>query len=214
MLNAMRLAAAGAEAQTVRQDIIANNLANLNTGAFKRAVPIFKGFPLILADKARNASSSVQLQETYLDRTPGSLVESGNLLDLAIAGEGSFVVENDSGVKSTRRGDLKIGSDGFLTTGDGCRVLGKDGPIKISGKKVEFTEKGQVVVDGEEIETLRMEKFSGTVLSGYLESSNVEMVREMVSMIEATRTYEAALKVVQTADELLGKAVNDLGRLK
>jgi flagellar basal-body rod protein FlgG len=125
-------------------------------------------------------------------------------------------------------------------TKEGNYVLGRDGKIALpgAGSNVRISENGTIFYNDREIDKLLMtdfenpeslrkvgdnlysgteetreKAFSGKILQGYLESSNVNTVREMVDMISVMRTYEANQKVIQTQDETLKKAVNDVGRL-
>ncbi len=143
--------------------------------------------------------------------------------------------------KYTRDGSFVVSSNGTLMTSEGNYVLGKNGKIVLESgthQNIRIAEDGTIfendkmidkigLVDFENPESLRkignnlfrkttdsIEKdFSGSLCQGYTENSNVNTVREMVDMISVTRTFEANQKVIQTQDETLGKAVNDIGRL-
>jgi len=136
----------------------------------------------------------------------------------------------------TRDGSFAVGSDGFLRTTDGYLVAGENGPVFLGDGEYTIKEDGTVVQDGNIINKLRITQFSntenlrkigqnlfeaqgdieqtefsGAVRQGYLEQSNVNVVKEMVNMITVTRSYEANQKIIQTIDSTLGKTVNEVG---
>jgi flagellar basal-body rod protein FlgF len=174
---------------------------------------------------------------TYTDYSGGPLRSTGNPLDLALGDEGYFSVETSQGTGYTRDGQFKLDKDGFLVTSDGNRVNGEGGPIQITGSSVSVGTNGAVVVDGKEINRIAVRTFdearqnhilngmihlpegsdaspvlNPNVQQGFLESSNVSAVREMVEMIAAQRHYDADSRVIQTIDSTLQKSVNDIGR--
>ncbi|MCT4687996.1 flagellar hook-basal body protein [Vallitalea sp.] len=159
------------------------------------------------------------------------------------AGMLSIGVEDADGnlqTKYTRDGSFTVSTDGTLMTKEGNYVLGQNGKIVLpSGSdNVRISENGTIFYNDKEIDKLLLtdfenpeslrkigdnlykkteetkeSSFGGKIIQGYLESSNVNTVREMVDMISVMRTYEANQKVIQTQDETLKKAVNEVGRL-
>lgn len=174
---------------------------------------------------------------TMTDFSTGVLAETGNSLDLAIEGEGFLVVETPQGERLTRNGSLTRDAQGYLVTSQGQRVLGENGPIILTGPEVEIRPNGDVVSQGDIVGRLRLEKpaTKGSILKegvnlfrangalapaencqvrqGMLERSNVNSVLEMVRMIEVSRSYEAAQKVIAAHDAALEKAVTEVGRV-
>ncbi len=139
----------------------------------------------------------------------------------------------------TRDGSFKVNSQNQLVTKDGNLVMGQNGPITLNGSKFSVSDDGTVIQDGNEVDkllikqftdttTLRKfgsnlvsttdqtqeEEFTGVVKQGYLEQSNVNIVKEMVSMITIMRAYEASQKVLQAEDSTLDKAVNQVGAIR
>jgi len=177
------------------------------------------------------------LDELALDMTPAPLRFTGNLLDLAIAGPGFFAVQTETGeVAYTRDGRLAVGADGLLRTAGGHVLLGVDGPIAVGSAVPVIDELGQVYVDGEVVGRISLWEFEepralgrlggnllvptpgsgppvpaqgSTIERGYLEQSNVNVVREMVDLITVQRAYEANQKVIQAQDETLGRLISD-----
>lgn len=148
--------------------------------------------------------------------------------------------EGNMNTKYSRDGSFTLSNDGTLMTREGNYVLGENGKIVIpsGSSNIRISEDGRIfdndkvidkisLTDFENPETLRKtgdnlyskiedtveQEFGGKLLQGYLESSNVNTVREMVDMISVMRTYEANQKVIHTQDETLKKAVNEVGRL-
>ena len=183
-----------------------------------------------------------RIDEIYTQFAQGSLIKTDGLVDVALQGDGFFTVETPTGVAYTRDGKFSINAEGNLVTKEGYSVLGENGPIEIgedylnNGGKLTIGEKGEITVDGQAIDTLDIvsfadnrgltkrddnlyvasgqgEAFLGTVIQGYTESSNVNPVTAMVDMITVSRAYEANQKMIQVHDTLLGKAVNDVGRV-
>ncbi|HHX73858.1 MAG TPA: flagellar hook-basal body protein [Firmicutes bacterium] len=169
----------------------------------------------------------------------GSLQETGRALDLALSGEGFFAVETPRGVRYTRNGAFTVDAERFLVTENGDRVLGTGGFIRLPEGETVIDEAGRIYTGGiltgqlqltvfsepavlqkdrdalfaapEDAETV---PFDGQVRQGYLESSNVSVADEMVRMLVALRAYETNQRVIQVQNEMLGKAVNEVGALR
>jgi len=139
----------------------------------------------------------------------------------------------------TRDGSFAISGNNTLVTKDGYTVLGENGPIILEGDDFTVGEDGTIIQNGEVVDRLliiefadtsslrkygmnliqadpdaEVVEFSGSVRQGYIEMSNVNVVREMVDMITALRSYEANQKVVQSIDQTLDKAVNEVGSVR
>lgn len=138
----------------------------------------------------------------------------------------------------TRDGAFTINSNGQLVTKDGYIVKGENGPITIKGNKVTINTDGSIIEDGKVVDKLLVKEFSdskllkkhgsnlifdsgssqtkpfsGQVIQGSLETSNVNSITEMVDMINVMRSYEANQKVLKAHDETLQRAVNEVGKL-
>jgi flagellar basal-body rod protein FlgF len=240
MIRGLYVAAEGMLARQKAQDVIASNLANANTTGFKADQPVFettleRTLTITEGDNCTpigSLSSGAVLSATFTDLSPGAIQTTGNPFDMAIEGEGFFVVQTPNGERYTRNGAFSLNSEGMLVTRDGLPVLGTRGPIQIPPKlELFFGEDGQISAGGSVIDRLLIVNgnltkepsgwfigVAGTisepkVRSGALEASNVNIVREMVAMIEWMRVYEAHQKVIHAQDEALGRAVNDMARL-
>lgn len=257
MIRGIYTAAAGMSAEMARQEVLANNLANVNTSGFKQDMAVFRtrldktvyrveaqggaraGVPNV--QKMGDLSSGVYLDEVATRYGQGNLLQTDEPLDLALSGEGFFVIQAENGEELlSRGGSFKRDADGFLADDSGRRVLGEAGPIRLAAQgKVKVGQDGVVSQGPAGVGKLRLvkverpeatiEKRGETawrlkdaaavvgggrpeVLQGYLEASNVNPVREMVEMITVQRAYEASQRMISAQDETLGKAVNDLGR--
>jgi flagellar basal-body rod protein FlgG len=261
MIRGLYIAASAAISETKRIDVISNNIANVNTSGFKKDTMITESFPNILMkrigatdyrDIAARApitskigyigkmNNGVRVDEVFTNFEQGSISTSGNPLDVALQGKGFFSVETPNGERYTRSGEFTLDSEGFITTKEGYKVQGQNGPIQVDGENIIINEDGQVFSDGIEIDALKLVDFNdyallkkegdalyidlsggagnmkeseGLVLQGSFEASNVNSVKMMVEMITMLRSYEANQKVIKTHDELLGKSVNEIGRV-
>ncbi len=174
----------------------------------------------------------------------GSYIQTDNKLDLSVKGNGMFVIMTPNGVRYTRDGNFTLDSDGVLVTQSGNPVMGHSGQIVMnSHDNINIDEGGRVFDGKEEIDTLRVGiftkdenlrkegdnlfyKLDGGMLpeddyveevfikQGYLEGSNVNVVKEMVGMITGYRAYEASQKAIAAQDQTLSKAVNDVGDIR
>jgi flagellar basal-body rod protein FlgG len=227
-----------------RLDVISNNLANVNTPGFKKDKMLFESmlngnvnpaaFP-----QGSTADPILQKDSLFIDYSAGSVTQTGNTLDMAIDGDGFFVVNTPNGPAYTRQGNFRISSDGTLVTSDGYQVMGDGGPITIAGGSVDVSSNGQITVDSLPSGTINVVDFpkpykltktgsalfvptdpqtkpqatAGNVRQGHLEGSNVETITEMVQMIETNRYYESCQRVIRGFDDLAAKAINELGKL-
>lgn len=136
------VAMSGAKQIELAQASNTHNLANVNTSGFRadlaafRAMPVFgPGYPTRVYAMTERAG---------VDLAPGSMTTTGRELDVAVRGEGWIAVRApDGGEAYTRRGDLRIGANGQLETGDGLAVLGNGGPIAVPP-----AEKFEIAADG------------------------------------------------------------------
>jgi flagellar basal-body rod protein FlgF len=176
--------------------------------------------------------------EAGIDVSAGPLVQTGNPLDAAIAGKGFFSIQSPSGSCYTRNGHFTINPDGVLSTSQGWPVMGRSGEIDIAGAKVEIGAQGEIYVDGSVVDTLKIVDFESPadlhkvgdtmftpaennpgqeldegfqIAQGYVESSNVDVIRTMTEMIETMRIFEAYQKVIRSVYDTTAKTVNEVG---
>lgn len=252
---ALRTAATGMMAQQLRTEVIANNLANVNTTAFKRSRAHFEDLlyqtvqgPAILGATDSNTIPAIQIgRGTHLSavqrlHSQGNVEETSNPLDLAIEGDGFFQVQMANGqVAYTRDGSFGISDSGTLVTSNGYTVLpgikiptdasevtvSPTGVVSVvqGNDKANVQEIGRIELarflnpsglqslgenllaetpaSGQAITGFAQDEGFGRILKGHLESSNVEIVQEMVDMISAMRAYELNSKAIKNADEMM-----------
>jgi len=124
------LAMSGASEMLQAQAAAAHNLANANTNGFRADLNQFRAMP-VFGDGLPSRVYAMD-ERPGVDMTPGSLIETGNALDIAVKGEGWIAVQAPDGSEAyTRKGNLEISSTGLLQTEDGLSVLGDAGPIAI-----------------------------------------------------------------------------------
>lgn len=162
----MYLSAAGAMAQQMRLEVLANNIANINTSGFKGEKTIFRVEDQAVAEQENSAADGIQPLspysppfETRVDFSQGALRETGNPLDVAINGKGFFSVQTPDGIQYTRQGSFSLDEQGMLITPDGYVVLGDGGGIALEAGKVEIDMEGGVFVDGDEVGRLKLTDF-------------------------------------------------------
>ncbi len=238
------ISAEGAMAQTRRLEVIANNLANVDTSGFKRDVvqlqardaeAIQQGLDYPGMRSENNVGGGVQVRETSIDLSPGVMKQTGRDADFAIQGEGFFVVRKGNQEYLTRAGNFSITSTGALTTSEGYPVLSSDGePVTIDPNQPwNLSAEGAVTQDGVSVplklvkpqapgdlaksgqnlflplaQTVAAPAGERRVAQGYLEGSAVKSVTEMMSLIEASRAFEANVSMIRNQDNLLGTLIN------
>jgi len=182
---------------------------------------------------ARSAQEYPVVGRTRIDFQPGGLLQSQNPLDLALAGDGFFAIQTPRGEVFTRNGCFRLGPNGQLVDGNGFLVAGMDGPITIPAgvglSQVRVGEDGTVSAGEDIVGRVRVVTFAdpsaltamghgfyqapagmrsatapdARIAQGYRESSNVNVVEELVNMITVTRLYESGVKTVAAEDERL-----------
>ncbi len=208
-------------------DTIANNLANANSPGYKSDSISFKAFmerPLYrmrMNEKKAfigDVYNAVVVDEVQPNMEAGNLIQTHNKLDYAVVGRGFFAVEKNGKVFYTRDGSFSVSDEGYLVDKLGRKVLDSAlKPISVSsGQKpavfdVENEGALQKVGDTSFVSTEKSGRFilkpSTKVLQGYLESSNVNVVKQMVDLINAYRHYQISQRVVTTEDELFSTAI-------
>ncbi|MBI3789592.1 MAG: flagellar basal-body rod protein FlgG [Gemmatimonadetes bacterium] len=250
---ALRAAATGMMAQQTRTEVIANNLANVNTTAFKRSRAHFVDllYQTMQGQSTVAGSENTTLPAVQVGRgtrlagvqrvqTQGALEQTDRPLDVAIEGEGYFKVQTASGqLAYTRDGTFQLSESGTLVTQEGLTVapgikvprdvqavmISQSGIVSVQQAKspapveigrieiARFANPGGLLANGsnlysatpasgEPVTGFPGDDGMGTLVQGQLESSNVEIVQEMVDMIAAQRAYEINSKAIKNSDEM------------
>lgn len=259
--GALSVARTGLDAQNMRMQVIANNLANVNTVGFKRDRASFEtlAYQSVVTPGASssgenkyaiglNLGTGVQMTGTARIETQGTMITTGNTLDMAIEGAGYFQIAMPDGRTGyTRAGDFTLSAEGTIVTPDGMPLepqiqipngatgvtIGADGTVsaQVAGQS-DATELGKIEVarfinpgglqsigNNLLVETSASgapqvgapgAEGRGGLRSGSLEGSNVNVVEEMVDMIETQRAYEVNSKMIQSTEEMMRNATQNL----
>ena len=219
-------------------DVIANNIANADTTAFRGEKSLFEEF--LIPSSQGQEISFVSDYGVLRNLTEGEFRPTGSTLDLAISGPGYFVVDTEDGIRYTRNGHFRLDAEGTLITPEGDPVLDDDDrPIIIdSGQSdVTITADGTVSTPGLEEEGPRLQlvefeneqrlrKTGGSyystnetplpaetarIVQGMIEGSNVKPIVEMTEMIRVLRSYQAVKGMLDGQHELQRRAIDKLG---
>ncbi|MCD6034612.1 MAG: flagellar basal-body rod protein FlgF [Rickettsiales bacterium] len=238
MDNAMYITLSRQRALFEQMDIIANNVANTNTTGYKADQTLFHNYVMQAAGSNEAPLSYVSNLSTYTDMQEGGLQQTSRPLDMAIAGNGYFMVETPLGQRLTRAGNFRVDTTGQLTTSQGYPVLGLGGEaitFQQEDREVNIDHEGRVSVDGEErgqigiftVPDPRMlRKFANglyhaegltpepaqqyQVLQGMLEGSNVSSMKEMTRMVEVSRGVGTTSSLLASLQDLQSETVRRL----
>ncbi len=224
-----------------RLEMISNNIANSLTPGYKASKPALN------TTKDEQATSDLSVTQvvnmanvgSYIQFTEAPIVETGGKLDVAIEGDGFFVVQTREGTRYTRNGQFTLNKDKKLVTMDGNPVLGQGGEITLDGVDIDVGNDGSIYVDKVQTAVLKVVDFKDrkdlrsagrslfvnvnerteetvpanySIKQGGYEASNVDVMRELIDMISTIRAYESYTKVDQFFSDTLSKLM-DLGRL-
>jgi flagellar basal-body rod protein FlgG len=257
MMRGLWTAATGMACQQNNIDVVAHNLANVNTSGFKKSRVNFQdlmyqnmqtagsstasGGQLPVGIQVGMGSKVVSVEKLF---SQGDYAQTKNQFDLAIEGRGFFKLIDNGKEVYTRSGAFKLDKEGNICDAHGNRLQPE---FAVPAKTVNVTiETGGKLVasgsDGKELGSVQIQLFDfpntaglnsigqnllipseasgdpvqgnpgtdqfGTVMQGYLEMSNVDVVEEMINMIMAQRAYEMGGKVIHAGDEMLQLANN------
>jgi flagellar basal-body rod protein FlgF len=245
MLRSLYISASGMLAQRRTMDVLTNNLANLDTIGYKRDSLMSRSFADVLLSRINDPEGNdgaigpmnwgVHPDEIATDFGQGPLEGTGRAADLALAGDGFFVVETPQGLRYTRSGNFQVDGAGYLCTSEGYYVRGTNGRIHVGSQDFAVDLTGNITSPGGNYK-LQIVQFANNavlqkegdnlysgpavaalaqcdVLQGFLEGSNVDLSGEMVNMITVSRNYEANQRMVTMLNGTLEKTVNEVGRV-
>jgi flagellar basal-body rod protein FlgF/flagellar basal-body rod protein FlgG len=237
-------ACAGLRAQSQALEVAAHNLANLNTNGFRGQQTTFQSILALPRPTLSNVLNAATnnfgvLEGSHLDLKPGSLLATGNLLDVGIEGNGFFAVQTPQGTRYTRNGNFRVARTGELTTATGDPILGENGVIRVPAGAVSISSDGTLSVNSAVAGKIRLVEFAPgarvvsegqsllsvpdasvlparatSVRQGVLESSNVNAIDAVMSLIGVQRefdTMQRALSLFHT--EFNRIASNDLPKV-
>jgi flagellar basal-body rod protein FlgF len=224
------LSMSGAKAAMQRQEVLANNLANVSTNGFRAELAAFRAVPV----QGSGASTRVYSLESTVGASfePGAVTPTGRALDVAMKGNSWLAVQGLDGTEAyTRAGALDVDAQGQLVTKTGLPVMGEGGPINLpansevsiagdgtvsaKGANGRITSVGRLKLVSPESPTQLVRSADGLfravegdlqrdanarLQDGALEGSNVSAVETMIAMISAARQFEHQMKLLQTAE--------------
>ena len=223
MERGLYIAASGMIAEQVRQNQIANDLANASTPGYKADRSSQRSFGDMMLENTVSGQAigpignGVVIAKTVTDLQSAPVRATGEPLDFAIEGQGFFELQTPQGLRYTRNGQFMRSAAGTLTDSLGNQVLGQNGrPITVNAAGTAAANPGIFNVTnprkvGDSMFTGRAAgRGTGTVQNGALESSGTNPAQSMVDMITSERSYEAGQKAIHTIDETLQKAVTSV----
>lgn len=233
--------AAGIMAEDMRRlQVVSQNLANAGTAGYKSSLVVSQPFVEHLRAAGPNGGAALPLNlplaATRLDFRPGAMTQTGRPLDVAIEGGGFFELAGSDGPLYTRQGAFRLDARGRLVNPAGLPVNGLGGEIVLTGERPVIDRQGQVSEGERVVAQLKVVTFADPaglvpmgggvyrarsaaevaseplqVRQGYLESSNVVTLAEMMRVVEVVRRFGAAQRIVQNYDGMLGGAIRTLG---
>jgi flagellar basal-body rod protein FlgF len=237
MLRGLYAAATGMEAAANAHEVTSRNLAHASVPGFRKALMSFEAMQNPRATRAEEDLSGAQVNTPVHDFSAGPLNRTGAPLDLALDGDGFFVVEGPQGPLYTRSGTFSLDSDGQLVTPDGLPVKTASGTLTIPpntpAAEIVVGADGTVRVGKEELGQLDLRRFddpqsleavgatlfqapadvvaepaAARVVQGAREMSNVSPVNELVNLIAAQRHYEMSQKAATSMDRAAQKRID------
>ena len=240
MIKGLYRSASGMLPQIKKQEAVANNIANAGTAGFKKDVMFSRELSRAerqVTSKHNDWQTTLD-SRIRIDHSLGAFDKTDNPLDLAIEGDGFFTLEAADGTTAlTRSGAFVVDSSGFLSMSGGFRLIGDGGPIQVGGGKLSVGQNGEVEVNGQsagrvalksvaDVESLErlggslfgvpegeelIDPIQATIRQGYRETSNVDVIQQMVDMMVAFRTYESNARALQTQDASLNHLFQRVG---
>lgn len=245
MLPGLYSAATAMAAATTNHEVIAHNLAHLNVPGFRRGITSYATFETAMQAAVPGSATSTpklgtRVEAVKQDFTPGRLEITGQTLDVALQGDGFFVLEGPNGPLYTRNGVFSLDRNGKLVNTEGLPVRGQGGPITVPSdaavQQIRIGSDGTVRVSNREIGRLGLvrfvdnrqlipagtttfeaapgtasQPFEGTVVQGARESSNVLAVDELIRLMGGLRHFEAAQRALRSIAEAVQQNTSPRG---
>ena len=238
-------AASGIRARLESLDMLANNIANSSAPGFK-ADHEFYGVYLSAeaADSPAGTTPAILpvVERQWTDFSQGSLTSTGNALDLALNGQGFFVVQSANGPAFTRDGSFRLSLQGELITQDGDKIRGQDGkPILLDRMRpVEISSDGTVRQDGQDVAQIAVVNFpdltmlakrgnnyfqsdlsalppasatQAEMLQGKIEAANYQPAESVVRLVNILRQFETLQKALAVGGDMNRRAVDDVAKV-
>lgn len=243
MQNAQLISLSRQIALQRQMDVVANNIANMNTTGFKAEDMLFEEYVSPIARDNDFIGTDRQLSftqdwATVHDLSPGAIMQTGDTFDVALQGDGFFAIQTPDGERWTKSGAFQLNNQGVLVNFDGYPVMGDGGEIRFDTNETDIVidSKGAISSSAGAKGALRIVEFEapqalarvgdnlysgGTplpaantrVVQGAVEKSNVSGVGQMTEMIRVQRAYQSLASMMEHQDEVRRAAIQKLGTL-
>jgi flagellar basal-body rod protein FlgF len=208
-----------------QMDVVANNIANMNTPGYKSQNLLFKEY-LNNTSQEGEKISQVQDYGTFRDTKQGAVTQTSNKLDVAIQGDGYLAIQTAQGIRYTRNGSFSLDGSGNIVTQSGDQVMGSNGSplaLQAGATDISIMQNGNISSDKGEVGTLKVVTFANDqaliatggglydaqgaaelpadkakIMQGFVENSNVSPITEMNKMINISRMYQAVQHMLIT----------------
>jgi len=236
------LAASGMRARMESLDLLANNVANSQTGGYKADREFYSLYVAPEAGDADTPSTMPVIDKPWTDFSQGIIQPTGNPLDLALNGKGFFTVQSPRGALYTRSGNFQLAADGKLVTADGYPVLGNGGAaLTLNGSRpIEISSDGTVSQEGTVIGKLQVVDFTSegalskqgnnyfrpsgpavqpspaggaAVQQGRLEASNSGTAEAAVRLVSIMRQFEMLQKAMSLGNDMSRQAIEQVAKV-
>lgn len=189
-------------AARTRLEIATQNLANASADGFRK-----------LTARGRLTGAGVRIDARRSEQR-GALRRTGRDYDLAIVGPGQFSVRGTDGrIVKTRVGSFERTTGGTLADAQGRTLMSRSGTLDVP-ERATFDERGRIVFDGTPTSQSIALPPGSSIRSGFVEASSVDAIAEMVGIVEASRSFESAQKVVTSIDSIRQKNASDVARVR
>jgi len=244
-------AAAGLLSGQKAVNVLANNVANVNTAGFKSQSTIQSSFSEYLIsrlsssnkianpDIGKGAYMTVNSAQ-FSDFTQGSIEETGRGVDMAIQGEGFFLVQSASGEVLTRNGQFEVNENGnLILPGVGTVLNSNKQPITLTGSNFSLSSDGRIIQNGAETDALYIatvankngltqvgnglfQSLNGfqqagtgvySLIQGSIEKSNTDMTTEMSQIISRQNNFQSCAQVLKIFDRISEISANQVGKI-
>jgi flagellar basal-body rod protein FlgG len=230
-------------------DISSNNIANMNTAGYKKEQAITTSFGEMLIKKYRQRGTESEAEmlssisairamaENNTVFTQGTISETGSNTDFAILGNGFFSIDRGGKFMYTRNGSFSIDAEGYLVLENYGRVQGDYGDISIGTDKFDFSDDGNIIVDGEVIDRIAVYDFPDysslkknnegmftsdvdpdiveypKIMNKTIEKSNVDVTEELTGIMSSQRALQTSSQALKMYDLIQEQAVTEIGKL-
>lgn len=231
MINAFYTASVGVNQTQKSMDVVANNIANVNTDGFKRGQASFSDLMYTNVhptpeDTRLKFGHGAKMNKVDIVHNQAGIKNTERKLDFAIVDDGYFAIETNDGIKYTRSGSFHASVEGdelYLVNGSSAYVLDQDGE-RITLENVDspitpgiyvFENNDGLLIEGglyfneTDVSGVAEVNTEAEFQRGFLESSNVDLAQTMADMMVSQRAFQFNSKMVQTADEVM-QTVNGL----